>query len=205
MLDNLGVVYIVLNVLWTTVVLAGSATLWHFRHHECIRKRNSGFSVAAVLVLQVYWCTNMIMYPLNGAYPCDVNYWVMSIYFPVGIALFQLQNVQLLSISARQRDLGSRPFRRSNRLTLEHLIFWKYRSSWSQLTLLSRIYFAISLCVVTQVSRDVVRPATCSELINVFLKLILSFIVFFVSRKFVSFGVTDQPGPRKDCTHGWEW
>ena len=151
MLDNLGIVYIVLNVLWTSVVLAGSAVLWHYRHHERIRKRNAGLTVAAVLCLQVYWALNMIMYPLNGAYPCDLNFWVMSIYFPLGTALFQLQNVQLLSVSARQRDLNRQPFRRSDRLTSRHFHFWRYGSSWNQMTLLSRIYLGVSVCVVTQV------------------------------------------------------
>jgi len=151
-LDHLGVVYIVLAAFWTTVLLAGSAALWRLRHHESIRKRKTGLTIAAVLILQIYWCSNMVIYPLNGAYPCSINYWVMSIYFPVGIALFALHNVQLLSISARQRDLRHHPFRRSDRLTLDHLKFWRYRSSWDHMTLLSQIYFGISVCIVVQVS-----------------------------------------------------
>ena len=150
-LDNLGIVYVVLNVFWTAVVLAGSAALWQFRRHECISKRNVGLTVAAVLCLQIYWSLNMIMYPLNGAYPCDLNFWIMSIYFPLGVALYQLQNVQLLSVSARQRELRRQPFRRSDRLTLRHLQFWRYRHSWSEMTLLSKIYFGISISIVTQV------------------------------------------------------
>ena len=151
-LDNLGIVYVVLNVFWTAVVLIGSAALWQFRRHECISKRHVGLTIAAVLCLQIYWSLNMIMYPLNGAYPCDLNYWIMSIYFPLGVALFQLQNVQLLSVSARQKDLRRQPFRRSDRLTVHHLQFWRYHVSWNQMTLLSKIYFGISVSVVTQVS-----------------------------------------------------
>lgn len=184
-INHLAIVYIVLNVVWTVTVLAGSIILWRFRRHESIRKRNAGLTIAAVWVLQIYWAMNMIMYPLNGAYPCDLNYWVMSIYFPLGIALFQLQNVQLLSVSARQRDLRRQPFRRSNRLTLDHLKFWSYGSTWRKMTLLSRIYFFISTCIATQV--------------------ILSFVIFFVSRKFVSFGIDGHPEPRALCTHGWQW
>ena len=150
-LDNLAIVYVVLNVLWTVVVLAASAALWLCRRHESIRKRNVGLTIAAVLCLQVYWAVNMMIYPLNGAYPCDLNFWVMSIYFPLGTALFQLQNVQLLSVSARQRDLNRQPFRRSDRLTSRHFHFWRYGSSWNQMTLLSRIYLGVSVCVVTQV------------------------------------------------------
>lgn len=153
MLDGLTIMYIVLTVVWTSVVLAASAVLWYFRHHESIRKRNAGLTVAAVLCLHIYWCLNMLIYPLNGTYPCRLNYWVMSIYFPLGTALFQLQNVQLLSVSARQRDLSRQPFKKSDRLTGRHFQFWRYRTSWSQMTLLSRIYLGISVCVVTQVTR----------------------------------------------------
>lgn len=167
MIDNLGIVYIVLNVLWTTVVLAGSAALWYYRRHECIRKRNAGLIIAAVLCLQIYWSLNMIMYPLNGAYPCDLNYWIMSIYFPLGTALYQLQNVQLLSVSARQRDLRRQPFTRSDRLTSRHFQFWKYGSSWNQMTLLSRIYFGISVCVVTQVIFEIASLNTFQSALTV--------------------------------------
>lgn len=151
-IDNLAIIYVVLNVFWTTVVLAASVALWQLRRYECLRKRNVALSIAAVLLLQVYWAVNMVIYPLNGTYPCDLNYWVMSIYFPLGIALFQLQNVQLLSVSARQRELRRQPFKQSDRLTIQHLQFWRYHQSWKQMTLLSKIYFGISVCVVTQVS-----------------------------------------------------
>lgn len=154
MVDNLGIVYIVLNVIWTLVVLSGSGALWYYRRCERIRKRNAGLTIAAVLCLQVYWFLNMIMYPLHGAYPCDLNFWVMSIYFPLGTALFQLQNVQLLSVSARQRDLSRQPFKRSDKLTIRHFQFWRYGSSWHQLTLLSRIYVGVTVCVITQVDTN---------------------------------------------------
>ncbi len=160
-LDNLAIVYVVLNVLWTVVVLAASAALWLCRRHESIRKRNVGLTIAAVLCLQVYWAVNMMIYPLNGAYPCDLNFWVMSIYFPLGVALYQLQNVQLLSVSARQRDLRHQPFRRSDRMTIHHLHFWRYRHSWSQMTLLSKIYLGITFSVITQVSLNAAVRVIC--------------------------------------------
>lgn len=78
-LDNLSIVYIVLNVFWTAVILVASLALWYLRRHESIGKRNVGLTIAAALCLQVYWSLNMIVYPLHGAYPCDLNYWIMSI------------------------------------------------------------------------------------------------------------------------------
>ena len=33
----------------------------------------------------------------------------------------------------------------------------------------------------------------------------LSFVVFFVSRKFVPFGVTGESEIRGSCTRGWQW
>ena len=161
-LDGLSVAYIVINVVWTSIVLVGCLAFWRFRTHETMRKRNPALVVASVLVLHVYFCFNLILYPLNGAYPCALDYWIMSVYFPLGIALFQVQHVQLLSVSARQKELRFQPFRRRDGLTLDSLKAWNFRSKSSQMTLLSRIYYGIAVCVVSQVSDPRPRPHSSS-------------------------------------------
>ncbi|KAI9847341.1 MAG: hypothetical protein M1838_000925 [Thelocarpon superellum] len=184
-LSKLGVAYVVVNAVWMCMVLAGIFGLYYFRKHEYIRKRNPFLIITAVFMIQIYVTAMLMINPLNGSYPCILNYWVMSIYFPLGIALFQAANLQLLSVSAMQRELRAQPLRRPTHFTSDDLTLAKLRARWQSMTLLSRIYYSIGICVVTQI--------------------IISIIIFFLSRKFVSFGIAGHAGTNHTCTQGWEW
>lgn len=100
--DGLGMTYVGIVVAWTCLLLPASVLLIRNRHLPYLRMRNIPLSISAVATLHVYWVLCMIAYLLNGYFPCAAEYWIMSIYLPLGIALFQATNCQLLSIAAAQ-------------------------------------------------------------------------------------------------------
>lgn len=101
--DGLGFTYIALVIAWTCLLLPASIFLIRNRHLPFLRMRNIPLAISAVAILHVYWVLCMIAYVLNGFFPCATEYWVMSIYLPVGIALFQATNSQLFSVATAQK------------------------------------------------------------------------------------------------------
>jgi len=102
-LDGLGRTYIAIATTWTGILLIGIAFLIAKRDIQFLRVRNVPLAVSAVATLHVYWVLCMIAYVLQGFFPCATEYWIMSIYLPLGIALFQACNTQLLQVAGDQR------------------------------------------------------------------------------------------------------
>lgn len=101
--DGLGITYIGIVIAWTCLLLPTAIFLIRNRHLPYLRIRNIPLAISAVATLHVYWVLCMIAYVLNGFFPCATEYWIMSIYLPLGIALFQATNSQLLSIATAQK------------------------------------------------------------------------------------------------------
>lgn len=103
-MDSLGKLYVSIVTAWSTIVLVGATFLVSRRNLSFLRMRNIPLAVSAVATLHVYWILCMIAYVLNGYFPCGAEFWIMSIYLPLGIALFQACNMQLLYIADLQRN-----------------------------------------------------------------------------------------------------
>lgn len=103
--DGLGISYLVFAALYSIIFFTMCGMVWHYRKHPIVRMRKIGLALSSVLILHVYLVTVLIVYPLNGNFPCDVEFWIMSIYLPIGIGLFQAQNQQLLLVSRGQNKL----------------------------------------------------------------------------------------------------
>lgn len=101
--DGLGNTYIGIVVAWTCLLLPAAIFLIRHRNLPYLRMRNIPLAVSAVATLHVYWVLCMIAYVLNGYFPCATEYWIMSIYLPLGIALFHATNTQLLFIATAQK------------------------------------------------------------------------------------------------------
>lgn len=103
-LDPLGKLYISIVTVWSTILLMGATFLLSRRDLSFLRMRNVPLAISAVATLHVYWILCIIAYVLNGNFPCAAEFWIMSIYLPLGIALFQACNMQLLYIADLQRN-----------------------------------------------------------------------------------------------------
>ena len=101
-LDHLGILYLTIAGLWTVILLIGVSLLVKNRHLPYIRIRNVPLVVSAVCTLHVYWVLCFAAYVMNGFFPCATEFWIMSIYLPLGIALYHASNTQLLYIASLQ-------------------------------------------------------------------------------------------------------
>lgn len=152
--DGLGISLVVFVGMYSLIFFAMCAIVWANRKHPVIKMRNMGLAIASLLVLHVYLFMVFLAYVLNGYYPCDLEFWIMSFYLPVGIGLFQAQNQQLLLVSRAQSKLiymedtfkslpPSRP--RFKRWT------FKFRQWWAQWTEQSKYEGFVAVGLVLQV------------------------------------------------------
>ena len=98
-------VYIIFVAVYTMVMLMMLMGQWVFRHHTAIRLRGFWINFIAISAIHVYVAALFIVYPLNGSYKCNEEFWFMSIVFPLGLALCQASNTRLLVISTQQREV----------------------------------------------------------------------------------------------------
>lgn len=96
--DSLGKFYVAVAIIWTSVVVCGSAFLLKNRDLPALRVRNTHLWTSAVFFLHAYWVICLIFYVLNGNYPCSVEFWIMSLWLPFGIALYQVNGMHLLHV-----------------------------------------------------------------------------------------------------------
>jgi hypothetical protein len=104
--DSLGIAYIVIAAVWTLMLTAGSLFLIKHRDFHHLRIRNLPLSIGGVATLHVYLVLCFLAYVLNGHFPCATEFWIMSIYLPLGIALFHAANTQLLHVAMLQKKFA---------------------------------------------------------------------------------------------------
>lgn len=150
-MDALGLFIISFIVLCSVLLALGVAVLLHHRHLDFIRIRNVPLMISALLMIHVYLIFACLTYPLNGTFPCNLEFWIMSVYFPTGVALYQAYNMQLLSLSVLQKQLLLQPAKLLNKLAPPRRTIAGFRGGWSRLNLLNRTYFLITIGVAIQV------------------------------------------------------
>ncbi len=150
-LDGAGKAYIAITVVWSVILFAGLTALILLRHLTFIRIRNVTLATAAVLTIHIYLVLVLLYYVINGLYPCNFEYWIMSTYLPFGIALFQAQNVRLLDLSGLQRRLMLEPSRPASKALPVRAGWSGLRDRWRHAGLAQRTYFGIGVGVVIQV------------------------------------------------------
>lgn len=148
-LDALSKAYITFVVVWTLILIAGVACLIKLRNLTFIRMRNVTLAASAVSTIHVYLVLASLVYTLNGMYPCVFEFWVMSTYFPFGVALFQAQNLQLLELSCLQKQLILDPLKVKAPLNKKGLAGLRQR--WSRMGMVSRTYLCIGVGIALQV------------------------------------------------------
>ncbi|KIV98197.1 hypothetical protein PV10_01874 [Exophiala mesophila] len=198
--DGLGMTYVGIVVAWTCLLLPATILLIRNRHLPYLRMRNIPLCVSAVATLHVYWVLCMIAYLLNGYFPCPAEYWIMSIYLPLGIALFQATNCQLLSIAAAQSKYAQGDVVVHATAPLGHRMP-TWRKWWARLK-----------------AANATRNTMTWIGIGMLVQVVVSLVVFLVSKKFhPSFGVPGtelrlddavsggDEAARLACRRGWEW
>ena len=153
--DGLAAVYMAVGALWTLILACGLVALIINRNLPFIRIRNVPLSVSAVATLHVYWCLCITAYTLNGNFPCGTEFWIMSIYLPLGVALYQASNTQLLYIAGLQQKFAYGEFEtaesapNTRKSTWRRLITW-----WSCVTSPHKAVTGIAIGMVLQVGTN---------------------------------------------------
>ncbi|KAI9695433.1 MAG: hypothetical protein M1820_008618 [Bogoriella megaspora] len=104
-LDGLGVFFICFVTFYTLVIAAGLVGLIVKRNSVAVRIRGLKLTIASIFSLHIYTAVILCVYPENGVFKCGGEFWVMGIFFPLGLALFQAANMRLHAYSTRQRFL----------------------------------------------------------------------------------------------------
>ena len=150
-MDALGLSIISFIIVCSALLALGVTFLLYHRHLDFIRIRNVPLMISALLMIHVYLIFACLTYPLNGTFPCNLEFWIMSVYFPTGVALYQAYNMQLLSLSVLQKQLLMQPAKLLNRLAPPRRTVTGFKDRWSRLNLLNRTYYLIAVGVVIQV------------------------------------------------------
>lgn len=147
--DSLGKAYASVIIIWTALLLAGITWLIVNRRLHFVRMRNLPVAIGSVVLLWVYLFKILMAYTTNGHFSCRAEYWIMNIYLPLGIALFQANVMQLRSISLQQTKLLSR---QSSASTIQDIQLRKRlgRYSWRDLTEAQKGYVFIGLGLLIQ-------------------------------------------------------
>lgn len=154
--DSLGKAYAGLIISWTVLLIAGSLWLISKRRVSFIKMRNLPLALASTLFLHVYLVKIMLAYTTNGHFECSAEFWIMSIYLPFGIALFQANVTQIRSISDRQ---GRLLLRQTSQSSLDSTAPSARRLShgpalrrrWAALSEVQRSYVYIAVFMLLQV------------------------------------------------------
>lgn len=160
--DSLAKAYAGFIVGWTILLYAGVVWLVWNRNLPHIKIRNVPIAVTSVSCLHLYLIKIVLAYTTNGHFLCSLEFWIMSIYLPFGIALFQANLVQLHSISDQQQKmLKSSSSSSSSLAPRRSRSLWQ---KWNDLPQLQKSYTYIGIGMLLQVIVTAVVYATSPEL-----------------------------------------
>lgn len=94
---------------WTALLLCGMKFLYTNRTISFLRIRGLALSFGAIVMLHLYWLSVQIGLSVGQFVPNGVEFWVMSLYLPFGIALFHASNSQFLHVAKTQRRYADAP------------------------------------------------------------------------------------------------
>lgn len=148
--DSLGQFFAAFAIAWTVILYAGISWLLLNRSLPSLKMRNIPLVIAATSFLHVYLVKILLAYTTNGNFLCSAEFWIMSIYLPFGIALFQANMVQLLSISTQQRKLLDGDLNLTRRAVYPSGVrgLW---ARWNALNPLKQTYVFIGIGMLLQV------------------------------------------------------
>lgn len=116
-LDSLGTFYVCLSVAWTAVLVGCMIFLYRKRDMPIVRIRGLPLSFGAVILLHLYWLAVQTGYIYGPFMSAGIEFWIMGIWLPFGIALFHASNSRFLYVAEMQKrfirtdtiDMNRRP------------------------------------------------------------------------------------------------
>ncbi|KAI6352173.1 hypothetical protein MCOR25_009506 [Pyricularia grisea] len=178
---------------WTVMVLCGMIFLFKNRRMPFLKIRGLGLSFGAVILLHLYWLSCQIGLSIGAYVPDNIEFWIMGLYLPFGIALFHASNSRFLHVADAQKRYAEKATAYSGPK--------KHRCSCKDKTLMGRFR-----------KLDYSTRIVAIVCVGMLLQLILTVTMFLVSRKYHPwFGipgteVTGTPMQQSmERGRGWEW
>jgi hypothetical protein len=163
--DDLGKLYAGIAIAWTVILYSGATWLFINRNISFLKIRNIPLAIAAISFLHVYLVKILLAYTTNGHFLCSAEFWIMSIYLPFGIALFQANVAQLQSVSEQQQRLLDTEQSSDRRRTQRHSSSLRgLVARWQGLTALHKTYVLIGLGMLAQVCSILLSIDTAARL-----------------------------------------
>ncbi|KAL9561818.1 hypothetical protein ACKAV7_014080 [Fusarium commune] len=187
--EGVGIVWIAFSAVWTILLVTGMTFLYRRRDMPILRIRGLLLSFSAVILLHLYWLAVQWVYVVALLFPPAVEFWIMSIWLPFGVALFHASNSRFLYVAKSQKKLfaGDNTRPKSERVHKRGLV-----GRYCRLDYTNRMLVLVGLGMLFQ--------------------FLLTIFMFLVSRKFHhSFGISGtevtgtQSQQKATARKGWEW
>ena len=157
-LDAVGIWWIVFGAVWTFLLAGGMLFLYKKRNTPTLRLRSLSLTFAGIILLHLYWITVQIGYSVGPLAPKVAEFWIMSIWYPFGIALFQAGNSQFLHVAKAQSRFARPPSQMKTRYDEKRMaqkgsLLQRFR----QMDYSKRMFLFVTLGMAVQV-RSVLAP-----------------------------------------------
>lgn len=184
-LDPAAITYITIAVIYTVLLAFGLVYIGIYRQQPAIQLRGAKRLIGTCIVIFLAVVAALAKYPTHNAFSCDIEFWYMSVVFPLSVALFQVSNVRLLAISLEHQRR-----RYANRWLVRKVPFGYYPArmlKWYQ----NLAYDQKTLVWVVA---------------GYVLQIAMTFIMYFGSRRFHSAtGIFGKISDEMSCRSGPEW
>ncbi|KAL8896392.1 MAG: hypothetical protein Q9192_003118 [Flavoplaca navasiana] len=192
-LDAYGISLLAFIVVYTVLLYAACIYLWFQRHHPIVKMRKVGLMLLSVLVIHVFCFMDFSVYTMNGKWPCNVEFWSMSLYLPIGIGLWQAQNQQLIIVSREQTEMSQ-----SHRPVFKPLLPPRGRGTGTP---------SYWFCRLKTWYRGVSSQGKYEGfvLFGIIVQFAVSMVIYNISRKFSTYGIVEHHTTPGLCRRGWEW
>lgn len=156
-LDGVGIFWITFATVCTVALASAMAFLFIKRSTPILRIRGLPLSFGAVFWLHMYWIAVETGYVYGPLMPVVVEFWIMGLWLPFGIALFHASNSRFLYVANAQKKYARRttePYRiftrRPGRISLrESAKLW-----WKQLDYTNKVLSLVATGMTLHVSTD---------------------------------------------------
>ncbi|KAI8935415.1 hypothetical protein NX059_007995 [Plenodomus lindquistii] len=195
--DGIAWTYTSIAIVWNLAIVAALSFLWTRRSLPSLRMRRLPLLFAGILCLHTYGCFVLFLYMMGSGFPCNAEFWIMSIYLPLGIALFHASNSQFLHLIKRQKQYAHMSLKEQDSISQE-----KTRVT-------SRNCFENVIKGVQ--SADYVERTLIYIGMGIAVQFAVTLFVFLGSKKFHPYGIFDYTiagtdiEQRDKCSKGWEW
>ncbi|KAK3693408.1 hypothetical protein B0T22DRAFT_39825 [Podospora appendiculata] len=197
--DGVAIWWLTFAAVWTAVLASAMVFLHRKRAKPALRMRSLPLTFAGVVLLHMYWLSVQIGYTIGPLAPEVAEFWIMSVWYPFGIAMFQASNSQFLHVARAQARFADPPNEMRTRFSEKKLLDLQQRTTkpgW----------------VARLRGMDYAKRMFLSVTIGMTVQLVVVVVIYMLSRKFhPTFGIpgTEVYGTPVEISmqqgRGWEW